>query len=285
MASPGGSEAGIVHRDLKTKNIMIAERLAGKAGTVKVLDFGLAKQSGIGTVDTQSGAVLGTPAYMSPEQAKGEPADYRSDIFSFGVILYEIACGQRPFGGPDLPSTLYAVVHHDPPTPDKLNPSLPKPLAGLIERCLSKNPEDRPESMEAVRRELAGVTGQFQAGAPKPRRIRRRTAIVADLDGIIDGFAHGQRGTGQPLSQRLALQQFGSDIKHAAVGAGIINDHDVGVIERRGRAPFLLKTEEPLRIADESHRKNLQRNVAPQPGIASAIHLPFRPHRWARRIS
>jgi serine/threonine protein kinase len=174
--------AGIVHRDLKTKNIMVTD-----GGTVKVLDFGLAKQAGIGAADTQSGAVLGTPAYMSPEQAKGEPADYRSDIFSFGVILYEIACGQRPFGGPDLPSTLYAVVHHDPPTPDKLNPALPKPLAALIGRCLSKNPEDRPESMEAVRRELAGVIGQLGDGAPKPRRIRRRTAIVAGAVAAIAG--------------------------------------------------------------------------------------------------
>jgi serine/threonine protein kinase len=166
--------AGIVHRDLKTKNIMVTAE-----GTVKVLDFGLAKQSGSRIAETQTGAVLGTPAYMSPEQAKGEPADQRSDIFSFGVILYEIACGQRPFGGPDLPSTLYAVVHHDPPTPDKLNPALPKPLAALIGRCLSKNPEDRPESMEAVRSELAAVVEASGAGVPKPPRIRRRTAIVA----------------------------------------------------------------------------------------------------------
>jgi predicted Ser/Thr protein kinase len=174
--------AGIAHRDLKTKNIMVT-----KEGTVKVLDFGLAKQAGIGIGETQSGAVLGTPAYMSPEQAKGEPADYRSDIFSFGVILYEIACGQRPFGGPDLPSTLYAVVHHDPPTPDQLNPALPKALAALIARCLSKNPEDRPESMEAVRSELAEVIGQFQAGAPKRSGVRRRTVILAGAVAAIAG--------------------------------------------------------------------------------------------------
>jgi predicted Ser/Thr protein kinase len=166
--------AGIVHRDLKTRNIMVAEQ-----GAVKVLDFGLAKETGARASDTQTGAVLGTPAYMSPEQAKGEPAGYRSDIFSFGVILYEIACGQRPFGGPDLPSTLYAVVHNVPPPPDKLNPAVPKPLAALIARCLSKNPEDRPESMEDVCRELTAIVGQFAADAPKRSGVRRRTVLIA----------------------------------------------------------------------------------------------------------
>jgi len=169
--------AGVVHRDLKTKNIMVTTDGAGN-GTVKVLDFGLAKQAGVGIGDTQSGAVLGTPAYMSPEQAKGEPVDYRSDIFSFGVILYEIACGQRPFGGPDLPSTLYAVVNKIPPAPGQLNPALPKPLAALIAHCLTKNPEERPQSMDVVCAELAASLDQLKGSKPQPRQMPRRSILI-----------------------------------------------------------------------------------------------------------
>ncbi|MFZ1145732.1 MAG: protein kinase [Bryobacteraceae bacterium] len=165
--------AGIIHRDLKPNNIMVTD-----TGIVKVLDFGLAKQAGSDIDVTRAGATLGTPAYMSPEQARGEPADARSDIFSFGIILYEIACGRRPFHGVDLPSTLYAVVHEVPPPPDELNPTVPKSLASVIERCLRKNKEERPQSMESVRADLSAVLQQLRDGGPARREMPRRKLMV-----------------------------------------------------------------------------------------------------------
>jgi len=150
-------ERGIVHRDLKPDNIML-----GDDGRVRVLDFGLATATatapvgaGAGSSDqdaatvalgeytTQPGTILGTVAYMSPEQALGKPADARSDVFSCGVVLYELASGKRPFAGGD-PMSLLAAILRDTPAPcDALNPEVPSRLAAIVQRCLAKAPADR----------------------------------------------------------------------------------------------------------------------------------------------
>ena len=149
-------EKGIVHRDLKPDNIFLT-----RDGVVKILDFGLAKLgrapfaaaledglSAAATSDplTEQGMVLGTVGYMSPEQVRGDPADHRSDIFSFGAVLYEMLTGQRAFKGRSAVETLNAILKEDPPQITQGNPNLPPALERIVYHCLEKNPAERFQS-------------------------------------------------------------------------------------------------------------------------------------------
>lgn len=143
---------GIVHRDVKPGNILV--RSDGKP---KITDFGIARiEDTAEHLRTQAGEVLGTPAYMSPEQVLSEPVDGRSDIFSLGIILYELCAGERPFGGDSLGAVFQAITKATPVPLSERNPGIPAALAEAVERCLRRNPADRFQSGEDLAAALRG---------------------------------------------------------------------------------------------------------------------------------
>jgi eukaryotic-like serine/threonine-protein kinase len=161
---------GIVHRDLKPDNVILSE-----SGSVKVLDFGIARVEG-GTGDgkeriTRAGAILGTPAYMSPEQIEGKDVDFRSDLFSFGVLMYELVSGSHPFEGPTPLSTAARVLAAEPPVLWERNALVPHELDRIIRRCLRKTPTERYQSTGDLVLDLERLlqaTGTQALSPPKP---------------------------------------------------------------------------------------------------------------------
>jgi HAMP domain-containing protein len=163
---------GIVHRDIKPGNII---RLQG-TDTIKVTDFGIAHMDapGAGEQRTRVGDVLGTPQYMSPEQTRGEKLDGRSDLFTVGVVLYQMLAGQRPFQGDSLVAIAMKIANDEPPPLEKLRPDAPPALRRIVERCLAKAPERRWQSG----RELAEALGRVQASLEEQARERAAPRII-----------------------------------------------------------------------------------------------------------
>ncbi|MFD5651508.1 protein kinase [Streptomyces sp. NPDC127039] len=155
-------EMGLVHRDIKPGNVMMTKR-----GVVKVMDFGIARamQSGV-TSMTQTGMVVGTPQYLSPEQALGRGVDARSDLYSVGIMLFQLVTGRLPFDADSPLAIAYAHVQEEPVAPSTVNRALPPAVDALVARALKKNPNERFPSAEAMRDECLRVAASFQAAPP-----------------------------------------------------------------------------------------------------------------------
>src|SRR5438046_3689266 len=153
-------QRGVVHRDIKPANIMVVAN-----GPVKITDFGIARMRGAGDL-TQTGMLLGSPKYMSPEQVIGKRADQRSDIFSLGVILYEMLCGAAPFSGENVTALMYQTVNFVPPPPSGVNSAVPAVLDLIVAKMLAKPVEERYQDAQEVARDLRECERALAAARP-----------------------------------------------------------------------------------------------------------------------
>ena len=294
-AMEAAHERGVIHRDLKPGNVMVTP-----AGAVKVLDFGIAKDAstghdGGGTLSeiTSEGAVIGTAAYMSPEQARGQAVDRRADVWAFGCILFESFAGKRPFAGPTLSDIVAKVLERDPDW-NALPAATPARLRDMIRRCLQKNVAERPEKIGDLRRELSALAEESKSRSGTERTLPSLAVLYFENisnDPDSDYFCAGitediltdlSKLKGLRVASRNAVARFRGaavDIPRVAAELGVSAVME-GSVRRAGDrvriSAQLINAADGFHLWAERYVRTMQDVFAVQEEIASSIASALR---------
>jgi serine/threonine protein kinase len=249
-------QRGVVHRDIKPANIMVVAN-----GPVKITDFGIARMRGSGDL-TETGTLLGSPKYMSPEQVIGKRADQRADIFSLGVIVYEMLCGSAPFSGENVTALMYQIVNFVPPAPSAVNEAVPEMLDYIVAKMLAKPVEERYQDAQEVVRDLRECERHLgePAASTQPQRVAVGSASAQPQ--LADG--HAQTVVLGQTVKRTRLGDQSLEPVSVAPAHGLAHSFDSNEATQRlasltGASPARESTTQAVKSVPQSPRRRWRR--------------------------
>ena len=265
-------ERGVIHRDIKPGNVMVL-----RGDIAKIMDFGIARLR-TSDVKTATGMLLGSPKYMSPEQIVGSALDHRSDIFSLGVVIYEMAVGNAPFDGPDLPSLMFAIGMSDPTPPSRANPALPKLLDLILAKALAKKAEARYQDARELAADLRACRDALPPDPPPPEHEKTQRLSAGSLEATRpDGNAATQiltplLNTGErALADTVPLEQAdAATAPLAAAPAPGSNSNTSGGTPRYSVSPRFDASATLMKLKTPAGAKSRSRENAAQDGAAGS---------------